>query len=176
EYTVRPGTIDSGKPYEIKTTALLSLKCCLKNLEQFWIASNMNECGDFDDVVLFKKERKKKGVTYLIQLKHQDTPAQITRKDILEGKRHKEFYLIKYLDSCAKLSDTIANQNTQQSEVIDHFKNNPAITYIIFTNRNVAEELEFLDPIRSSSDLVNINGNVYKFKLEELNAFTATDS
>lgn len=145
-------------------------------MDHFWIASNVEECGDFDDIVLFKKERKRNGVTYLIQSKHQDNPTQITRKDILEGKKSKDFALTKYLGSYLRLTDAINNQSAAKSEFIDHFKNNPGITYIIFTNRDVSEEVEFLEMIRSSSDLVNINGNVYKFKLEELSIFTDSDN
>ncbi|KAF2905686.1 hypothetical protein ILUMI_00496, partial [Ignelater luminosus] len=177
EYTVRSGVIDSGKQYEIKTVTLLSLKCCLENLEHFWIASNVEECGDFDDIVLFTKQKNKEGINYLIQLKHQDTPKDITRKEILatKGKKYRDFSLKKYLDSCSNLSDAVSAENTKKSEIIDHFKKNPNICFALFTNRSVAPDLEFLEPIKSRCDLININGKIYGFKPEELDIFSTKE-
>ncbi|KAF2905112.1 hypothetical protein ILUMI_01061 [Ignelater luminosus] len=170
KYKVRPGTIDSGKVYEIKTVALLCLKCCLEDLEHFWIASNVNECGALDDIILFKKERNKKGVTYLIQVKHQDAAKDVVKDQILalDG----NFSLKRYLDSCLKLSDTISNQTTKKSDIIDHLRNNPQMVYILFTNKDIAGDFEFLEPNTSGSDLINVNGNVYGFKQEKLNILT----
>ncbi|KAF2901038.1 hypothetical protein ILUMI_05150 [Ignelater luminosus] len=170
KYKVRSGTNDSGKLYEIKTAVLLSLKCCLEDLEHFWIASNVNECGAFDDIILFKKEWNKEGITYLLQLKHQDAAKDIVKDQILATSG--DFSLSKYLDSCLKLSVTISDQTTKKSDIINHLRDNPQMTYILFTNKNVAGEFEFLSIIRSSTDLINFNGNVYGFnhdKIHDLN-------
>ncbi|KAF2893544.1 hypothetical protein ILUMI_12632, partial [Ignelater luminosus] len=170
KYKVRSGTNDSGKLYEIKTAVLLSLRCCLEDMEHFWIASNVNECGAFDDIILFKKEWHKEGITYLLQLKHQDTAKDIVKNQILATSG--DFSLSKYLDSCLKLSETISDQTTKKSDIINHLRDNPQMAYILFTNKNVAGEFEFLSVIRSSSDLINLNGNIYGFnpdKLHDLN-------
>lgn len=170
KYKVRSGTIDSGKPYEIKITALLSLKCCLEDLEHFWISSNVNECGALDDVILFIKEKNKDGVTYLTQLKHQDIPRKITKEQILAAEGN--FSLKKYLNSCLDLSDAISNQNSKQSDIIEHLRRNREMVYILFTNRSVAGEFDFLEPAHSCCDLINAKGKVYGFKIENLNICT----
>lgn len=46
------------------------------------------------------------------------------------------------------------------------------MVYILFTNRNVTNNLDFLKPIKSNSDLINVNGSVYKFKREVLDIIT----
>lgn len=149
---------------------MLSLKCCLEELENFWIATNVNECGALDDIIFFKKEHNKKGITYLIQVKHQDAAKDVVKDQILAT--NGDFSLKKYLDSCLKLSDTISSQTTKKSDIMDHLRNNPQMVYILFTNRNVAGKFEFLEQNTTCSDLINVNGNIYEFKHEKLDIFT----
>lgn len=50
------------------------------------------------------------------------------------------------------------------------------MVFVLFTNRNVVRDLEFLEQTRSRGELVNVTGNIYKFKTEELSiSMTSND-
>lgn len=168
-YKVSPGSIDSGKAYEIKITALVALKCCLEDLDNFWVASNVMQCGNLDDIILFKKERNsQRGVTYLFQLKHEDNPVSISKNEILAP--HGKFSLATYSKGYQKLLSAINNnnQNTRKLSITDHLRENSEKIYILFTNRNVAGEFQFLKSIETCPHLINVNGDVYKFRTKVL--------
>lgn len=169
EYQVRRGTIDSGNIYEISITALLSLKCCLTNLEDFWVATNVDQCGYFDDIVLFTKEKDEESAAYLMQLKHQDRPHTITANELFRAK--KGFSFSKCLDDCLELSNRISRQDRKEFGILDNLRNTRKIAYILFTNRNAAETDFELPPIYSN--LINIDGAVYQLKLEKLHNIIA---
>lgn len=144
--------------------ALFSLRCCVKRVENFWIAMNVAECGNFDDVVLFKKEQNKEGTTYLIQLKHQTRATNIREREFFKFRG--DFFLKRYLDTCLFLSEAISTRSLGKSDIIDHLIQNPNVVYVIYTNKDVDSRFEFLEP--TESELINVKGRAYKFKFEHL--------
>lgn len=143
----------------------MSLRCCGNDIENFWIASNVKQFGALDDIILFMKEKNKTGITYLIQLKHNDVAKTLTAEKFLQEKG--DFSLRKYLDSCVGISKEVSNGNAKRKSIIRHLQRNPKMVYILFTNRKVGK-ISFLQPTSSVSDYINIDGYVCGFNLNEL--------
>ncbi|KAF2882565.1 hypothetical protein ILUMI_23582 [Ignelater luminosus] len=169
-FSIRPGTVDYGRDYEFKITSLISLRCVeLKIVQDMWLAANVDDCGAFDDIVLFIEVEGRESITYLIQLKH-----QIDVKNIAVGefKSKRDFVLRKYHDT---IRDIKNSQNN--SEMMNHVKDNLDKTvFIIYTNRGTNAN-DVLIQIDKNSDtdvkwmlsrLINTNGNIFKFNYNKL--------
>nr|XP_023013177.1 uncharacterized protein LOC111503173 [Leptinotarsa decemlineata] len=62
---------DIGKHYERKITALIALKCLLRNdIHDFWLTTNHSGIEKFDDLVLHVEFKDKRKEIFFMQLKH----------------------------------------------------------------------------------------------------------
>ncbi|KAF2894544.1 hypothetical protein ILUMI_11629, partial [Ignelater luminosus] len=161
-FSIRPGTVDYGRDYEFKITSLIRLRyVALKIMQDMWLAANVDDCGAFDDIVLFIEIQGRESITYLIQLKH-----QIDVKNIAVGefKSKRDFVLRKYYDTIRDIKNSRNN-----SEVINHVKDNLDKTvFIIYTNRGTnANDVSIQIDKNSDTDakwmlsrLINTNGEL----------------
>ncbi|KAF2893325.1 hypothetical protein ILUMI_12849 [Ignelater luminosus] len=132
EYQIRQGTVNLGREYEINTLALLSLQCLRYTTEDYWFASNADHVGAFDDIVLHLGEH-----TFLLQLKHKETPDPITEAQFL-GKQKKEFYLKKYIDDIYSLEETLNCLSVSNIDegIVTQIGCFDKIYFLLYTNRD----------------------------------------
>ncbi|KAJ3641441.1 hypothetical protein Zmor_027948 [Zophobas morio] len=154
----RAGTTDKGKDYEYLYIANLGLKLLIDDdVENFYLSSNDDEFGSFDDVVveIIFKDRTE---TYAVQLKH------VTRKTALIDKLNSpngEFSIEKYYES-------FKNQRKLEE---------PSVKMVLFTNCMMNTEhlnrFKFgkLTPCEQDNliDISNSKGQCYRFEASEDN-------
>ncbi|KAK4878428.1 hypothetical protein RN001_010934 [Aquatica leii] len=139
-YVKRSGADGSGRDYEIKITALLAIRCALRrDTQDVWLGSNLDQVGNFDDVVLFKESFDGTLTAYLIQLKHSDLPKNIKQKEFTSGAKgaSKDFYLGKYYDEYTKLKSKILEPNDDETLIIKDLRKAHKIVFLLYTNRGV---------------------------------------
>ncbi|KAK4878427.1 hypothetical protein RN001_010933 [Aquatica leii] len=168
-YVKRSGADGSGRDYEIKITALLAIRCALRrDTQDVWLGSNLDQVGNFDDVVLFKESFDGTLTAYLIQLKHSDLPKNIKQKEFTSGAKgaSKDFYLGKYYDEYTKLKSKILEPNDDETLIIKDLRKAHKIVFLLYTNRGVnsCELIEefFDDGFRFLNS--GVKDVVYKFK------------
>lgn len=124
-------TGDHGCKYEVKLLMLYLLHGLSSKID-FWLASNIEGFGAFDDIFFEYKDQKNKSRIILVQAKHCDThrPSKnITFEDLFidgnDRKRQKEdFGLNKYFESHPEIKQNPECKNSD-------------ITLVIHTNVNV---------------------------------------
>ncbi|XP_063923856.1 uncharacterized protein LOC135137984 [Zophobas morio] len=110
KFKKRGGTTDKGKDYEHLYMAHLILRLTLDDdVENFYLSSNDEEFGDFDDVVveIVFKDRTE---TYAIQLKHIDKKTPLGRAQLTAKTGKKNFSIEKYYDTfnnCSRLKQDV---------------------------------------------------------------------
>ncbi|KAK5643953.1 hypothetical protein RI129_007798 [Pyrocoelia pectoralis] len=176
-FSIRPGTDDNGKDYEIKIAALLSLRCMNNaSIQNMWLIRNANKCGNFDDIILSYENKDGNNVTYLMQLTLEKEAKTIKRREFLIDKRH--FYLSKYYDSMKHIKREIDAESSTKSDVMKHLdRNRNSIVYILFTPRQ-SPKSDYLISVRETSNAesarslhkcINTNGQIFSFDYEKLN-------
>ncbi|KAF2883949.1 hypothetical protein ILUMI_22207 [Ignelater luminosus] len=65
------------------------------------------------------------------------------------------------------MSKAISTSSISKSVIIEHLKKNRNRAYVIYTNRDVITPNDFLEPIESFGDPINVEGRIYKFKFED---------
>ncbi|KAJ8980368.1 hypothetical protein NQ317_019009 [Molorchus minor] len=125
---LRGGAVDYGRIYEQKTAALLAIRCSLNPvIEDFWMLSNLDDLGAFDDLVLLIKYNDGTKRVFLIQLKHQENRGlQATQLEDKEG----GFRLQKYQDSYDKIKKKMLKNKIDFLRDVDINQ----ISFILFTN------------------------------------------
>ncbi|XP_063923958.1 uncharacterized protein LOC135138051 isoform X1 [Zophobas morio] len=110
KFKKRGGTTDKGKDYEHLYMAHLILRLTLDDdVENFYLSSNDEDFGDFDDVVvdIVFKDRTE---TYAIQLKHVDKKTPLGRAQLTAKTGKKNFGIQKYYDTfnnCSRLKQDV---------------------------------------------------------------------
>ncbi|KAJ3658212.1 hypothetical protein Zmor_009965 [Zophobas morio] len=159
----RTGTTDLGKSYEDMITANVILQLVSdSNIKDFWVSSNNENFGDFDDVVI-EVETDRGTHTKAIQLKHTSRET-LTKKQLLSKKG--DFSISKYFNSTKNIQD-----KAQQ--------------FILFTNKefNIVEETQLklegeefhielikMSASENSAEDLGISKNInywYKFQIIE---------
>ncbi|KAF5275120.1 hypothetical protein FQR65_LT16774 [Abscondita terminalis] len=177
--TQRSGTNDLGKIYESKVAALLALRCVENpKIKNAWVASNINEAYDFDDVVLYVKDDREVRTAYLMQLKHQNEPKTIRRKEFLydasakkKSNMSEDFSLFKHYKSYVNIRERLERGGGGDEDgLINSLRNADEIVYVFFTNRAVAAEFDFLrvGKVDNLLDTYKGGGNVYGFDSKAL--------
>ncbi|XP_063923768.1 uncharacterized protein LOC135137919 [Zophobas morio] len=152
----RRGTTDKGKDYEHLYIASLVLKLIIdKTVENFYLSSNDDEFGSFDDVVV-KIILKDRTETYAVQLKH------VTRKVVLIERLNSpsgEFSIEKYYE------------NFKKHEKLKE----PSVKMVLFTNCKLNTEhlnrFKFgkLTPCEQNNLISYSEGSCYTFEASEDN-------
>ncbi|KAF5278157.1 hypothetical protein FQR65_LT15798 [Abscondita terminalis] len=176
----RAGTDDSGKMYEFKITALLALRCVENpKIEHAWFGSNVNNASDLDDVVMYVKDRENVRTAYLMQLKHQDYPKNIARKDFLydaELKRKcymdENFSVPRYQRNYFEIKKSLGRLD-DDDDLITSLREADEIFYLIYTNKPLGAEYDFLQVCGDESaklfGMISTGGfNVYGLNSEVL--------
>lgn len=146
--------------------ALLSLRCVRQNKDDnFWLASNVNGVGNFDDVILRVGEH-----SFLLQLKHKETPDPITMREYLKWKKNKtDFYLKKYIENICTVQQrkaTCKPSNTRKN-IITKLSSFDNIHFLLYTNRPT-NQCDFLKQHNASGFLSYMNsknGLVYRINV-----------
>ena len=118
----------TGENYEWKISALLFLRT-VKTGQEFHLASNMNEAGCFDDVVL-----KLGGSSLFLQLKHKQNSSTVLKLGDLTNDTN--FKLPKYLNSYLDIKRRW--QNSSDLQFCGNFQN---AKFVIYTNASVDDNL-----------------------------------
>ncbi|KAJ3662066.1 hypothetical protein Zmor_006431 [Zophobas morio] len=152
----RRGTTDKGKDYEHLYIASLVLKLIIdETVENFYLSSNDDEFGSFDDVVV-KIILKDPTETYAVQLKH------VTRKVVLIERLNSpsgEFSIEKYYE------------NFKKHEKLKE----PSVKMVLFTNCKLNTEhlnrFKFgkLTPCEQNNLISYSEGSCYTFEASEDN-------
>ncbi|KAF5276708.1 hypothetical protein FQR65_LT16235 [Abscondita terminalis] len=169
-YVKRSGADGSGRDYEIKIASLLALRCALRrDVQDVWLGSNLDEVGNFDDVVLFKRSLDGSVVAYLMQLKHQDSPKNIKQREFTSNSKgsSKDFNLTKYYEEYAKIQTRIKQpRRDDETLIVTDLRKAGKIYYILYTNRAV-NECDFIEEAFDEGfRFLNTSAteSVYKFK------------
>ncbi|WP_265030225.1 tetratricopeptide repeat protein [Wolbachia endosymbiont (group A) of Philonthus cognatus] len=158
-------TGDHGRKYEVKLLMLYLLHGLSSKID-FWLASNMEAFGAFDDIFFEYKDQKNKSRIILVQAKHCNThrsSKNITFEDLFidgnDRKQQKEdFGLNKYFESHPEIKQNPECKNSD-------------ITLVIHTNVNVnlkkgtekQGSVETLEKYLEESKLTNDNTlNIYE--------------
>ncbi|XP_069687367.1 uncharacterized protein [Periplaneta americana] len=159
----RGGTADgAGQKFEVKTLAFLFLRG-LNMCQNFRIASNMNHCGAFDDVI-FQHKRDDVWETSFLQLKHKKKSVQSME---IFAESRSAFDLMKYLQSYHIIKQQFSVANEKHPVFGGDFEH---CTFLLYTNSvfNTKRELQhgrFLE-----DDIHNSGGsNGYVFSFSENN-------
>ncbi|KAJ4448806.1 hypothetical protein ANN_00197 [Periplaneta americana] len=138
-YKKRKGFADgAGLQYEIKITALLFLRA-LKHTQHFRIATNLEEAGAFDDIVIaYKSEKSETWRTSFIQLKHKISERLITMHSLLDLKSKGDFRLSKYCNSYNEIKGQFQISNKEHPVFGGDFNDSE---YVIFTNAKMDPNL-----------------------------------
>ncbi|XP_063923294.1 uncharacterized protein LOC135137536 [Zophobas morio] len=97
----RPGTTDKGKKYEDMVAANIVLQLVSDSeIKDFYISSNDEEFGDFDDVVV-EIETCQRIETKALQLKHTNNKRQLTTNQL--ASKTGNFSIVKYFNSAKKI-------------------------------------------------------------------------
>ncbi|XP_063924235.1 uncharacterized protein LOC135138239 isoform X2 [Zophobas morio] len=120
KFKKRGGTTDKGRDYEHLYLAHLILKLTLDDdVENFYLSSNDEEFGDFDDVVV-EIVLKNRTETYAIQLKHIERKTTLGRAQLTAKTGKRNFSIEKYYDTFSK-----------------HLKLQQNVKMILFTNTSL---------------------------------------
>ncbi|XP_063907485.1 uncharacterized protein LOC135125753 [Zophobas morio] len=134
-FTVRPGTIDRGKDYEVFNIANIILNLLSDdNLKDFKIASNAAGFGDFDDIVLEVEYEDGSKEEYLVQLKHVQQDNKMLVLDSLV-KDNGKYSIKKYFNSYRK--DIKPKNNNSKMVFYTNLKLNEVDFKIPFQTSNV---------------------------------------
>lgn len=126
-YKKRPGTSGiSGQLYETKLISLILYRLLHnKNIEDFHLASNMDEIGAFDDVCLkVNLEERDKPLLVLVQAKHKEN-----EDTTLDDKND----LVKWFDSITKVREKFNSNKTQDKIFCGKFEDVDCV-FIVYTN------------------------------------------
>ncbi|KAF5286937.1 hypothetical protein FQR65_LT12396 [Abscondita terminalis] len=169
--TKRSGTDNVGKLYELKIAALLALRCVENSrIKHAWVASNVEHAGAFDDVVLYVKDENDASTLYMIQLKHQDNPKNIPRRDFLydvEKKKknvNEDFSLFKCHRTYLKIKATLGEEN--EDGMIKVLRKVDKVFYLVYTNRPLGAEYKFINICGDDGtplDVISGESKIYKF-------------
>ena len=127
----------------------------LHKTEEFYLASNVDAAGAFDDLVFrFRLKDPDVWKTCFIQLKHKKSEVAITRSNLTKIS-DKNFCLFKYFDSyCQIKSEASTDPNLKHCGPFDEFE------FVIYTNARVEGDHNFQgeksDPV---SILSSVNDN-----------------
>ncbi|CAB3222428.1 unnamed protein product [Arctia plantaginis] len=127
QYKKRPGTSGiSGQLYETKLISLILYRLLHnKNVEDFHLASNMDEIGAFDDVCLkVKLEDCEKPLLVLVQAKHKENDDTT-----LDDKND----LVKWFDSITRVREKFNSNKTQDKIFSGKFEDVDCV-FIVYTN------------------------------------------
>ncbi|KAJ8949771.1 hypothetical protein NQ318_019000 [Aromia moschata] len=129
---LRDGGVDYGRLYEQKIAALFSIRCALDTaISDFWMLSNINDFGAFDDIVLSVKYGDGSKKLFCIQLKHQENKSLLAKSlEYGEG----NFSLPKYLDSYQRINKNFKKIDALKGVSMDQ------VYYILYTNSPLARE------------------------------------
>ncbi|KAJ3652473.1 hypothetical protein Zmor_018434 [Zophobas morio] len=105
----RPGTTDIGKDYEDLMIANLTLQLLKDtNIEDFFLWSNDEQFGAFDDVIVEVKSKDKPTEKYALQLKHiSQKSKKLSLSSLTEESGN--FAINKYFESYQTIKDSISN-------------------------------------------------------------------
>ncbi|CAB3252293.1 unnamed protein product, partial [Arctia plantaginis] len=127
EYQKRPGTSGIyGQLYETKLLALILFRLQHdRTVEYFYLATNINDVGDFDDICLVVKiEGCDRPVAVFIQVKH-----KIDDKAVIKiGKKE----IVKYVTSFIKITKRFASR--PRDDFFDPNLNETDCIFILYTN------------------------------------------
>ncbi|KAF2897959.1 hypothetical protein ILUMI_08211 [Ignelater luminosus] len=166
KYKVRSGTIDRGKEYESKILTLLALQCLHHSNEDFWLATNADGVGAFDDVILHYGKK-----TFMLQLKHKENPKPILEGEFLVSEKG-EFSLKKYFKDISDLKTTLNSFNIKNKNpsVLTHLGNFENIYFLLYTNSSV-NDYKFLNEICDINEFCYLNSSdnckAFKFDLTQ---------
>ncbi|KAF5294366.1 hypothetical protein FQR65_LT10819 [Abscondita terminalis] len=171
----RSGTEDLGKLYELKAAALFALRCVEnRKIESAWFASNVNNADDLDDVIVHVIDDNNVRTMYLMQLKHQDQPKKLRRKEFLydaktkrKSKMNEDFSVFKYETSYSNIKRSVEVNDG----VVKSWREADEVYYVLYTNRPLGADIEFVDVCEEDFELLDTSvgeGNVYNFKTKKL--------
>jgi hypothetical protein len=154
-----------GAEYEILVPAYFALKLNnAEDIQNYWIESNVDNFGKFDDVVINVLTRNNQQIRVAIQLKHKDSNNKTIYPDTLESPKG-DFSLQKY---CKSLKE-ISNESTKQHQLILY--TNANINF-----QNIGETTKFTmieDPCAGNDIAMLMNTserkrNVYRFRVNHI--------
>ncbi|XP_069687365.1 uncharacterized protein [Periplaneta americana] len=159
----RDGTADgAGQRFEVKILAFLFLRG-LNMCRNFRMASNMNHCGAFDDVI-FQHKRDNVWQTSFLQLKHKKKSVQSME---IFAKSRSAFDLIKYLQSYHTIKQQFSAANSKHPVFGGDFEH---CTFSLYTNSVFSTKRELHHGQFLKDDIHNSGGsNGYVFSFSENN-------
>ncbi|XP_069687360.1 uncharacterized protein [Periplaneta americana] len=159
----RDGATDgAGQKFEVKILAFLFLRG-LNKCQNFRIASNMNHCGVFDDVI-FQHRQNNVWETSFLQLKHKKKSVQ--SMEIFTGSKS-AFDLIKYLQSYHTIKQHFSAANRKNPVFGGDFEH---CTFLLYTNSVFKTKRALHHGCFLKDDIHNSGGsNGYVFSFSENN-------
>ncbi|KAF5286939.1 hypothetical protein FQR65_LT12398 [Abscondita terminalis] len=163
--TKRSDTKNVGKDYELKIAALLALRCIEnRKIKHAWIASDVKHAGALDDIILYVNDVNDVSCAYLIQLKHQDNPKNIPRRNFLydvekkkKNNMDEDFSLFKYYRTYLKIQSNLRQDDCKyEDDFVATLREVDKIFYLIYTNRPLGAEYEFINVCRDVETLLDI--------------------
>ncbi|KAJ4449193.1 hypothetical protein ANN_00590 [Periplaneta americana] len=138
-YKKTPNCADGkGLQYEIKVLAFLFLRA-LQHTQQFFIASNLDGVGAFDDVVLsYKPKDSQEWKKCFIQLKHKKSQKDITMRNLTSLRCKGDFNLLKYCKSYTEIKRRFKDSDCKHPVFRGDFKD---AEVIIYTNAKMEPQL-----------------------------------
>lgn len=143
-----------GQDYEVFVCALLFLRA-LRHCDDFFLASNHERAGAFDDVVLvYRRKPSERFKALLMQVKHRKN-VKVTLKtlDLINSNRT-DFSVAKYFSSYRWNSVIISGAQLQLQDV----------TYVLYTNAEseLGNAAVYLPPSGDIEDLLKTGGHALK--------------
>ncbi|XP_069687355.1 uncharacterized protein [Periplaneta americana] len=159
----RDGTADgAGQRFEVKILAFLFLRG-LNMCRNFRMASNMNHCGAFDDVI-FQHKRDNMWETSFLQLKHKKKSVQSME---IFAESRSAFNLMKYLQSYHIIKQQFSAANKNHPVFGGNFEH---CTFLLYTNSVFSTKRELHHGCFLKDDIHNSGGsNGFVFSLSENN-------
>ncbi|XP_069681555.1 uncharacterized protein [Periplaneta americana] len=135
-----------GQEYEIKVAALLFLRA-LQHAQKFYIATNMEDAGAFDDLVItYKLKHSAQWNSCFVQLKHKTNKQPISMHSLTTFKNKGDFKLIKYCKSYNEIKRRFQTSGDENPVFRGDFNHSE---YVIFTNATM--DLQLSQKQRQSS-------------------------
>ncbi|XP_069687363.1 uncharacterized protein [Periplaneta americana] len=159
----RDGVTDgAGQKFEVEILAFLFLRG-LNMCQNFRIASNMNHCGVFDDVI-FQHKQDNVWKTSFLQLKHKRKSVQSME---IFARSTSAFDLIRYLQSYHTIKQQFSAANSRHPILGGDFEH---CTFLLYTNSVFRTKRELHHGHFLKDDIHNSGGsNGYVFSFSENN-------
>ncbi|CAD0202471.1 unnamed protein product [Chrysodeixis includens] len=167
-YQKRKGTSGlSGHLYETKLLTLILLRAELNNeLEEFYLGTNIEGLGAFDDIVFQYKRKGQPSKTIFLQAKHKDDPINNKIKVDDMFKKGGDFCFQKYFDSYLEINEKF---ESKINDVLFKGTTLRDCEFIIYTSatENFAEKTSLKNCHEACFIETSKNGQIFQLRYDD---------